>query len=159
MSCCLRSQPAPCPQATRSCDSYGARAAADWWSFTVWLIVLDSIAFVAVARAIRGPLLWPQIGTSGLRTAMAGALGAGSFVVFIWALNRNPVAVVVAFRECSVVFATLIGIWVLKETVSSRRLVAVGLITAGLILIAAGAEAGNHYGFGRRACKAVRYCL
>ena len=118
-------------------DAYGTRAGAGWASFTVWLIILDSLVFLSVARAIRGPELWCEFGDSKWRTAAAGLLGVTSFAIFIWALSRHPVAVVVAFRECSILFATMIGLLIFKEPVSAWRLTAVASIAAGLFLVAA----------------------
>jgi uncharacterized membrane protein len=63
-------------------------------------------------------------------------LGVTSFAVFLWALSRNPIANVVAFRECSVLFATLIGVLFLGERATSRRLVCGVLVAAGLISVA-----------------------
>jgi drug/metabolite transporter (DMT)-like permease len=57
--------------------------------------------------------------------------------VFLWALSRNPIANVVAFRECSVLFATLIGVPFLGEPATRRRLVCAASIAVGLMLIAA----------------------
>jgi len=52
-------------------------------------------------------------------------------------LSRNPIANVVAFRECSVLFATLIGVLFLGEPATRRRLVCAASIAVGLMLIAA----------------------
>jgi drug/metabolite transporter (DMT)-like permease len=118
-------------------DAYGTRTEAGWKSFTAWLIVLDSLAFLGTARLIRGPRLWSEFRVDTRRTFIAGGLGVCSFAVFLWALSRQPAAVVVAFRECSVLFAMLIGWFVLKERVTGWRLAAVGSIAVGLMLVAA----------------------
>ena len=68
---------------------------------------------------------------------IAGVLGVTSFAVFLWALSRNPIANVVAFRECSVLFATLIGVLFLGEPATRRRLACPASIAVGLMLIAA----------------------
>jgi uncharacterized membrane protein len=46
------------------------------------------------------------------------------------------VASVVAFRECSVLFATLIGVLMLKEHVSYRKFLSIVLVVIGLIVVA-----------------------
>jgi drug/metabolite transporter (DMT)-like permease len=117
-------------------DAYCTRTSG-WASFTVWLIVLDSLTFFAAAWILRGPIIFSQMKAAKLPAAIAGVLGTCSFVVFVWALSRNPVAVVVAFRECSVLFATLIGLFILRERISKRRIIAVGVIAAGLIPLSA----------------------
>ena len=117
-------------------DAWGTRSASGWSSFTAWLIVLDSMSFLAVARAIRGPLIWADIRGAIATTVVAGAFGVSSFAVLLWALSRNPVASVVAFRECSVLFAVLIGVLLLKEHISFKNTLSVSLVAIGLIAIA-----------------------
>lgn len=117
-------------------DSLGTRGASGWSSFTAWLIVLDSLSFFAVALALRGSLIWAEIRGAMWTTIAAGALGVSSFAVLLWALSRNPVASVVAFRECSVLFATLIGVLLLKEDVSYRKFLSISLVAIGLIIVA-----------------------
>ncbi|WP_457492020.1 EamA family transporter [Tardiphaga sp. P5_C7] len=117
-------------------DAYGVRLG-DWASFTVWLIVLDSLMFMAVARVIAGEKVWSHIKEAKGQTITAGVLGGASFVIFIWALSRNPVAVVIAFRECSLLFAALIGLVVLGEPVSWQRALAIVSIVLGLALVVA----------------------
>jgi drug/metabolite transporter (DMT)-like permease len=116
-------------------DGYGTRIT-NWASFTAWLIVLDSTLFLGIARLLRGPRLWPQMARNKGSNLAAGILGLCSFTVFVWALSRNPVAIIVAFRECSVIFATIIGASILRERISPRRLAAIGAVAGGLFLIA-----------------------
>ncbi len=118
-------------------DAWGTRAGSGWGSFTAWLIVIDSVGFLAVARWLEGPAIWSKMAWARARTLIAGVLGLASFTVFVWALSFNPVANVTAFRECSVLFSTLIGVTVLGEPLSLKKLVSVALISVGLIAIAA----------------------
>ncbi|MGJ4888985.1 EamA family transporter [Bradyrhizobium sp. HKCCYLRH3099] len=117
-------------------DAWGTRQAAGWASFTVWLIVLDSVAFFIVAAMFQGRTIVVAMRDAFMPVVIAGLLGLTSFAVFLWALSRNPIASVVAFRECSVVFATLIAVLVLKERATPRRLCCVALVAAGLVIIA-----------------------
>jgi drug/metabolite transporter (DMT)-like permease len=115
-------------------DAYGVRLT-DWASFTVWLIVLDSLMFLTITRFITGPEMWSHIRSASSQTIIAGILGGGSFVIFIWALSRNPAALVIAFRECSLLFAALIGVVVLRERIAWQRCLAIASITVGLVLV------------------------
>ncbi len=117
-------------------DAYGARSPIGWFSFTIWLIFLDGLAFAAVAQLVQGNELWSQLSKFRLRTVVASALGTGSFAVFVWALSLSPVAVVAAFRECGVIFAALLGFLVLKEPFRLGKWLAVGTIAVGLVVIA-----------------------
>ncbi|MCL8488716.1 MULTISPECIES: EamA family transporter [Bradyrhizobium] len=117
-------------------DAAGTRQAAGWASFTAWIIVLDSLVFLLVAAIRRGKVLFAEIRTAYVSVVIAGLLGLTSFAVFLWALSRNPIANVVAFRECSVLFASLIGIVVLKEKATLWRATCAALIASGLVWIA-----------------------
>src|SRR5206468_2125736 len=59
-------------------DGYGVRAAGDWSVFTAWLIVLDTAVFLLLARALRGPRLWPELGANRWPTLISGLFGLGS---------------------------------------------------------------------------------
>lgn len=117
-------------------DAYGTRAAGDWISFTAWLIALDNMTFMLVARASRGAALWPALIAMKGRIVISGLLGLASFGVFLWALSRNPVGPVSALRETSVLFAIAIGVLAHRERFSAQRLAAGCLIVAGIGAIA-----------------------
>lgn len=118
-------------------DAYGSRRSGDWLSFTVWLIVTDTLVFGIVIFSLRGPILLKQLWRERFRIWTAGILGLLSFGVFIWALSRNVVGSVSALRESSVVFATLIGMTMHRERPAAAKLASVFLITLGLGLITA----------------------
>jgi drug/metabolite transporter (DMT)-like permease len=117
-------------------DAYGTRLSGDWLSFTTWLMVLDGGVFVAMTAAVRGGSFWRTIARERWRTLISGSLGVGAFGVFLWALSRGPVGGVSALRETSVLFASLIGVLVLKEKWSARRLGGAALITLGIVVFA-----------------------
>lgn len=118
-------------------DAYGTRIAADWASFTVWLVVVDSGSFFALVYLIKGRSLRDELWCYRLRTLTSGLFGVGSFAVFLWALSRSPVGPVAALREASVLFATIIGMIFYKESRSAHRLGAVAAILLGLMVITA----------------------
>ena len=58
---------------------------------------------------------WFMRASSGCAGLVGGALSAAAYGVVLWAMTRAPVAAVAALRETSVIFAALIGAWLLKE--------------------------------------------
>jgi len=50
-------------------------------------------------------------------------------------MTHAPVATVAALRETSVLFAALLGAWLLKEAFTLRRLLGTCLIVAGVMAI------------------------
>jgi drug/metabolite transporter (DMT)-like permease len=117
-------------------DSYGTRLSGNWVDYTAWLIVVDNVTFLLVARLVRGRALWTTLFAMKGRVIASGLLGLISFGVFMWALSRNPVGAVSALRETSVFFAILIGILLHREPLSGRRIGAGLLIVAGILTIA-----------------------
>jgi len=66
---------------------------------------------------------------------LGGAASIGSYAIALWAMTRAPVAAVSALRETSVLFATLLGAWVLKERLGAQRLAGAGVIVAGVMAL------------------------
>ena len=118
-------------------DAYGTRLSGDWASFTAWLVVADSTTFALLIYWMKGPPLWRELWLQRGRMLVSGVLGIASFSVFVWALSRSQVGAVSALRESSVLFATMIGLVLYRESRSWQQLAAAGLIVAGLIIIAA----------------------
>ena len=117
-------------------DAWGIRLSGNWASFTAWLVVVDSLVFLVAARLVQGPSLWTDCARAPGRIVIASVLGLAAFTVFLWALSWNSAASVIAFRECSVLFGTAIGVFVLKERLTIVKAACVTLIAAGLFAIA-----------------------
>jgi drug/metabolite transporter (DMT)-like permease len=108
-------------------------------SYVLLLFVLDGLPYPAlvVARrdaADRRAILdyarrrWPL-------AALGGAASIGSYAIALWAMTRAPVAAVSALRETSVLFATLLGAWVLKERLGVQRLTGAVVIVVGVVAL------------------------
>ncbi len=116
-------------------DGIGARHAGNSVSYTATL-------FVGCGVAMFGYLLWR--GGRGVLAEMprhwkVGALGGGmqlvSYGIAIWAMTVAPIALIAALRETSVVFATLIAVFFLKEPLNVVRVAAVVLVLCGLLML------------------------
>lgn len=113
-------------------DGQGARIAQSATAFALWMFVADGAVMLAYAVATRGPRA-PITVLSAWRTGLpAGALSLGSYWIVLWAFTRAPVALVAALRETSVLFAMLIGVFLLKEQAGAWRWIAGLLIIAGV---------------------------
>ena len=117
-------------------DAYGTRLSGDWLSFVIWLMVLDGMAFVSVTNLLRGGKLWSTLARDWRRTLVSGLLGTVAFSILLWALSRGPIGGVSALRETSVLFASLIGVLVLREKWSGSRAAGIVLIAAGIVAFA-----------------------
>ncbi|MGE4243855.1 EamA family transporter [Ramlibacter sp.] len=76
------------------------------------------------------------------RRAPLAALGStaslASYAIALWAMTKAPVAVVAALRETSVLFAALLGTWLLREPFTKRRALGTAVIVAGVIALRLG---------------------
>lgn len=101
------------------------------------LLEVTNIGFVAglTPQVIRSKALrkeW-QVNRS---TIMLGAiLSPGSYLLFLFAMQQAPMAQISPLREIGTVFATLLGIWILKEQQGLRRIICSIIITFGILLI------------------------
>jgi drug/metabolite transporter (DMT)-like permease len=67
---------------------------------------------------------------------VAGILSVGGYLAFLTAAQVLPLAPVSALRECSVIFGTLFGALVFKESFGPRRILATALVMTGVVAIA-----------------------
>ena len=116
-------------------DAAGVRAAAAPQSYVVWLFVLDALPFSILIFVLKRRELTAYARRFWLRGLFSGALSAAAYGVVLWAMTRAPVAAVAALRETSVIFAALIGAWLLKEGHIARRLVGAATVAAGVIAL------------------------
>jgi drug/metabolite transporter (DMT)-like permease len=116
-------------------DAAGVRAAGRPETYVVWLFVLDALPFPLVVLLLKRQQLVLYARKFWLRGLVGGALSAAAYGVVLWAMTRAPVAAVAALRETSVIFAALIGVWLLKEGHIARRLVGAATVAAGVIAL------------------------
>ena len=115
-------------------DGIGARVAGDAVMFVAWMFVFDMIGFVPVAYGLRGRTVFVANRHAWGLGALAAVASYGAYAIAVWAMTVAPIALVAALRETSILFAVLIGWVVFGETMGKGKVVAVGLIVAGVIL-------------------------
>jgi uncharacterized membrane protein len=67
---------------------------------------------------------------------LGGILAPGGYILFLQALEMQPVSQLAPMREIGTVFGTLFGIFLLKEPQGKKRIIASILITTGIIMLA-----------------------
>ncbi|MFM7344254.1 MAG: EamA family transporter [Tagaea sp.] len=116
-------------------DAMGARASGNALGYIAWLNVLEAPWVFAYACWRRGGAIVPYIRAHWLRGSIGGAIAATGYGIAIWATSVSPVAHISALRETSVLFAALIGTFLLGEAFGPRRVAAAALMVAGLLLM------------------------
>jgi drug/metabolite transporter (DMT)-like permease len=116
-------------------DAAGVRAAGRPETYVVWLFVLDALPFPILIYFLKRKEMVSYAGRFWLRGLVGGTLSAAAYGVVLWAMARAPVAAVAALRETSVIFAALMGAWLLKEGHIARRLAGAATVAAGVIAL------------------------
>ena len=124
-------------------DGQGVRVAAaaggSAASYVVLLFVLDGLPYPAL-------VMWRR-GRAGRARALAyarqrwwlatlgGLASLASYGIALWAMTRAPVAAVSAMRETSVLFASALSVWVLKERFGLQRVLGALVIVTGVVVL------------------------
>ena len=119
-------------------DGQGVRASGHALQYVATLFLLDGWPFALLMFATRGH----AVGRYARRRWPLASVGAcaslGSYGIALWAMTRAPVASVAALRETSVLFAMLLGSWLLKEHFTLRRAIGCCSIVAGVMALRLG---------------------
>jgi phosphonate utilization associated putative membrane protein len=120
-------------------DGLGVRAAgttlASTLQYVATLFMFDGWPFALMIFFQRGAVL-PRYARKRWPLASLGALASlGSYGIALWAMTRAPVAMVAALREVSVLFAVVIGTLVLKEAVTTSRMLGAMVIICGVMAL------------------------
>jgi drug/metabolite transporter (DMT)-like permease len=113
-------------------DGLGARQAGTALGFYGGLSLVNAVIFAAVMRIHRPGLIGDLIHR---RWRLALACGGASFAAYamvIWAFTMAPIALVTALRETSIIFALLLGVFVLKERLDLIKMLATMLTLLGV---------------------------
>jgi drug/metabolite transporter (DMT)-like permease len=116
-------------------DGLGARAAGTALGFYGWLSVLNAAAFALIMWRIRPGMLRAVL-RKGRRLALVG--GSTSFISYAiatWAFTVAPIALVAALRETGIIFALLLGVFVLRERFTAIKALATALTVIGVVLL------------------------
>jgi drug/metabolite transporter (DMT)-like permease len=114
-------------------DGQGVRRSGAPAAYTLWIFLLTGALVCAGTVRGRLPALAAYARANPLVAPLGGLASVGAYVIALWAMTRAPVAAVAALRETSILFATAIAAFILREPVGRRRLASVALIACGAI--------------------------
>ena len=116
-------------------DGAGARASGNALGYVVWLSFLEGVVFLAWIRARRGADAVSYIGAQWRRGLLGGLCSVAAYAIVLWAMTRAPVAAVAALRETSVLFAAVLGTFLLKERFGLQRALGTCVIVGGVMAL------------------------
>ena len=114
-------------------DARGVRGAPDPFTYIVWIFLLDSVGITLTALLRRRRELARTVAAKWRFGVAAGFLSILSYGSAVYAFSLVETAKVSALRETSVVFAALMGTFLLGEGLGRRRIAAALALSAGLL--------------------------
>ena len=117
------------------CDGLGARLSGNPASYLLSMLLLTALPLIAWTWHSRGPELGRYLQRRWAQGLVGGICTAAAYGLAIWAMTAAPIALVAALRESSIVFATAIGGFWLRERIGSARLVAAAAVVGGATVI------------------------
>ncbi|MBP9707435.1 MAG: EamA family transporter, partial [Oligoflexales bacterium] len=70
-----------------------------------------------------------------VESLLVTAGGTASYVLILFAYQKAPTSYVIALREVSIIFASVLGVFILKERLYVRKKIAILLIVFGILVI------------------------
>jgi len=119
-------------------DGMGVRASGNALQYVSLLFMLDGLPYFTIVMWQRRAALADSIAFMKQRwpVALVGSSASlGAYAIALWAMTKAPVASVAALRETSVLFATLIGVLMLKERFRLQRLLGAGAVVIGVMAL------------------------
>lgn len=116
-------------------DGIGVRLSRNPSAYVLWLFVANVTMLVPYALWHDRKSVMAALRRFWVRGLAGGALQVLSYGIALWAMTLAPIAIVATLRETSVLFGVIIAVFVLKEPLRIARVVAAGLIVAGLVII------------------------
>lgn len=114
-------------------DGRGVRLSRAPAAYTLWIFLLTGAAVCLCTVPGRARRLAAFARAYPLVAPLGGLATVGSYGIALWAMTHAPVAAVAALRETSILFATAIAAFVLRERIGRARLAAVALIACGAV--------------------------
>lgn len=116
-------------------DGSGARLAESAHSYTFWVHLLNGIPISLLALYLRRGRVLASVRKAWKVGVLGGIISLLAYWIVIWAMTQAPMALVSAVRETSMVFAVLIGVFVLKERLDLARLASIGTTLIGTVML------------------------
>ncbi|WP_299067701.1 DMT family transporter [Accumulibacter sp.] len=119
-------------------DGIGVRLSESAASYTLWLFFLDGWGILAVGLWRRGGGVAAYLCRRRVPAVAGSLLSVGSYGIVLWAMTVASIPAVAALRESSVVFAALLGHYLLKEPMGPWRLLGALFVALGAVLLRCG---------------------
>ena len=116
-------------------DGIGIRLSENKFSYLFWMLLLNGIPLLAISIFSKEKLL-SNLNISIISAGIpAGLLAILSYGIVVWSMSYIEIAYVSSIRETSIIFATLLGLYILKENKAKKRVVPAIIVVMGISII------------------------
>lgn len=112
-------------------DGIGARHSGNAVSYTLWLFFLNAWLVLGIAVWRRGCGAIIHLRRRWMFSVAGSVLTMGSYGIVLWAMTVASIPAVAALRETSVIFAAILGAWLLREHMGRWRIVGAFIVAFG----------------------------
>jgi drug/metabolite transporter (DMT)-like permease len=116
-------------------DGIGVRHSSNPYSFLYWMLLLNGTPALIASLFFKNNGLRIVNKNLVLTGVAFGILAPLAYGLAVWCMQFLPIAYVSSIREISIIFATLIGLILLKEKTASKRIIPSIFIVMGISIL------------------------
>lgn len=116
-------------------DGTGAQVSGTPFGFYSWLAICNAVVFAIFTFFAHPGKLTLMLKNSKNTCLIGGGASFTAYSLIMWAFTQAPIAIVTALRETSIVFALLIGVFVLKEKLDLAKVISTTATLCGAALL------------------------
>ena len=116
-------------------DGAGVRSVDNSATFIVWNFFLGGWISIAYVYLTKKKALFELQSKELFLILIASIISFSAYAIIMWSMRHEPIGFVSSLRESSIIMASLIGYFVLKEKVSHIRLISGAIFFVGVFLV------------------------
>ena len=119
-------------------DGLGARVAGTALGYYSSVTVLNAFIYAVTMNRLNPGLVKLVIKQHWLQSLASGGASFSAYALVVWAFTREPIALVAALRETSILFSVVFGVGLLKERLTMVKALAIVSTMTGVVLLRLG---------------------
>lgn len=116
-------------------DGKGVRIAGSAASYTLWIFFFTGLSILIWTLMSKYEEVLEYAKRNWYLSVIGGIGTIASYGLALWAMTSAPIAIIAALRESSILFATLISLFILKEKINFTRVISACIIVSGAIIL------------------------
>jgi drug/metabolite transporter (DMT)-like permease len=113
-------------------DGIGVRHSSNGYTFLFWMLVLNGIPPLITSLLFRGRGLRNFNKDLLIKGLGFGILAPFAYGLVVWSMQYMPIAYASAIRETSIIFATILGFFILREKKAKARVLPAICVVIGI---------------------------